>query len=71
MATMYLHKTTKQFMGYGTEGSIDLSIHTDLEYVDIDVEIPWEELETINPVTGINETEPFRFTGTGWELIGE
>ncbi len=69
MATMYLHKTTKQFMGYGTPGSIDLSIHTDLEYVDIATEIPWNELETDNPDTGINETEPFKWTGSTWELI--
>lgn len=56
-------------MGYGTPGSIDLSIHTDLEYVDIATEIPWSELETENPNTGINETEPFKWTGSTWEFI--
>ena len=71
MATMYLNKTTKQFMGYGNEGDIDLSVQTDLEFINIDVAIPWEELQTIDPDTGIEETEPFRWTGTGWQLIGE
>ena len=64
-----LNKETKEYLGEGEHTDIDVSVQTDIEMLQTDVAPNYEEFEYLNEEHCILEFHPFRWTGTGWELI--
>lgn len=68
MFVYWLDKETKQYMGQGNDTDIDLGVSTHIEMLQTEIE-PSKDFEYIDEVHCIIEYHPFRWNGTGWELI--
>ena len=69
MHVYWLNKETKQYMGEGNDTDIDLSVETHLEMLQTDITPDYDAFEVNNEDALVSELHPFRWTGTGWELI--